>query len=225
MEKIDINWEEVLHEILRITDKSLRYGIEHLPVIESFIIDKLDAMFAPRQIIRQVGMILAIQLSLMAYNSLYTVGASALNLMTSKGRKRKQLLDQLHNAATFAEWRKIATRLDDLNGNSSWRESEDNTLCDIRMIKRRMNSTLEMLERGDVFDLMFRIRGGLARDQFGIQHEGLFTKALAGPKLIVERYHETISMALNYICDSSIADEEVIFSFVTCFFFFFFSLK
>lgn len=209
MEKIEINWEEVLQEVLRIVDQSLRYGIEHLPVIESFIIDKLDAMFAPRQIVRQIGMILAIQLSLMAYNSLYTVAAGTLNLLTSKGRKRKQFLDQLHNASTFAEWRKIATRLDEVNGNSRWRETEDNTLCDIRMIKRRINSTLEMLERGDVFDLMFRIRGGLARDQFGIQHEGLFTKALAGPKLVIERYHETMSIALNYICDSTIAEEEV----------------
>ena len=111
MEKIDINWEEVLQEVLRIVDKSLRYGIEHIPVIESFIIDKLDAMFAPRQIIRQLGMILAIQVSLMTYNSLYQVTSSTLSLLTSKGRKRKQLLDQIHNAATFSEWRKIATRL------------------------------------------------------------------------------------------------------------------
>ncbi len=73
-----------------------------------------------------------------------------------------------------------------------------------------------MLQRGDVFDLMFRIRGGLARDMFGIQHQGLFTKAMAGTKLLIEKYHDTMTMALNYICDSSISEEEVCLLLLFC---------
>jgi len=37
----------------------------------------------------------------------------------------------------------------------------------------------------------------------------LFSRALAGTKLIVEKYLETVSDGLNFICDSPIADEEV----------------
>lgn len=209
MDRVDIKWDEVLEQLLQFVDKGLRLGIEYIPAVEHFIIDKLDAMFAPRQILRQVVMIFVIQVSLMSYNSIYSVTQNLLSLLTSKGRKRKQLMDQLSTARTYADWKKLATKLDEMNGNNRWRESDDSTLCDSRMIKKRINSTLEMLERGDVFDLMFRIRGGLARDQFGIQHEGLFTKTLAGPKLLVERYHETVAMALNYICDSSISEEEI----------------
>lgn len=59
-----------------------------------------------------------------------------------------------------------------------------------------------MIEQGDIFNLMFRIRGGLARDMYGMQHEGLHSKAAAGTKVLVEDYHATVSASLNYICDS-----------------------
>lgn len=68
-----------------------------------------------------------------------------------------------------------------------------------------------MISRGDVFDLMFRLRGGLSRDQFGVLHDGLYTRAMAGTKLIVEKYHEVMTSALNLICDSPISEEEVSF--------------
>ena len=46
--------------------------------------------------------------------------------------------------------------------------------------------------------------GGLARDQYGMQHEGLFSRATAGTKRIVEKYHDTVSYALDFICDSQV---------------------
>lgn len=59
-----------------------------------------------------------------------------------------------------------------------------------------------MMNTHDVFNLMFRLRGGLARDMYGIQNEGLFTRALGGTKYLIEDYHNTICEALDYICDS-----------------------
>lgn len=47
------------------------------------------------------------------------------------------------------------------------------------------------------------------RDQFGMQHEGLFSRAMQGTKVLVEKYLETMAAGLNFICDSPIADEEV----------------
>jgi hypothetical protein len=43
---------------------------------------------------------------------------------------------------------------------------------------------MEMAQRGDVFSLMFRLRGGLARDQYGMQHEGLFSRAISGTESV-----------------------------------------
>ena len=56
---------------------------------------------------------------------------------------------------------------------------------------------------------MFRLRGGLARDQHGMQHEALFTHAKGGTKRLVELYHDTAVQALNLICDGDDADEHI----------------
>jgi TAG lipase / steryl ester hydrolase / phospholipase A2 / LPA acyltransferase len=207
---LNIDWEELLNSLLKFVEKGVKLSVDYVPMIETFMLDSLDAMFAPRQILRQVGLIFGIQFVLLAYNSIYTTSRDLLSFLTAKGRKRKHLLDQLNTAPTYAEWKKIAMKIDEMNGDLAWREHDDSFLCDYRMIKKRIYGTLNMLERGDIFDLMFRVRGGLARDQFGIQHEGLFSKALSGPKYVIEKYHETMAMALNYICDSAISDEEVI---------------
>jgi hypothetical protein len=34
-----------------------------------------------------------------------------------------------------------------------------------------------------------------------MQHEGLFSRAKAGTKQIVEEYHDTVCESLNFICD------------------------
>ena len=38
-----------------------------------------------------------------------------------------------------------------------------------------------------------------------MQHEGLFNRATAGTKRIVEKYHDTVSYALDFICDSQVS--------------------
>ena len=42
-----------------------------------------------------------------------------------------------------------------------------------------------LVAAGDTFRLIFRLRGGLARGQFGLCHEGLFNRAFAGTKVRV----------------------------------------
>ena len=37
-----------------------------------------------------------------------------------------------------------------------------------------------------------------------MQHEGLFSRAISGTKLIVEQYHESVAYALDFICDSQV---------------------
>ena len=41
-----------------------------------------------------------------------------------------------------------------------------------------------------------------------MKSEGLFSKAMAGTKYLVEEYHETVARALNLICDSRIIEED-----------------
>ena len=37
-----------------------------------------------------------------------------------------------------------------------------------------------------------------------MQHEGLFSRAISGTKMIVEQYHESVAYALDFICDSQV---------------------
>ena len=55
---------------------------------------------------------------------------------------------------------------------------------------------------------MFVLRGGIARNKFGLLHEGLFSKALAGTKILVETYHNVVCAALDFVCDSPVREGE-----------------
>lgn len=205
----DFDVDKALNTLVQEIDRLVKYGIDKLPDVERIILDLLDRMFAPRQIVRQIAMISVLQVLLMCYNQLSSVWTTiALNL-SERGRKEKELLKKLKEAHTYVEWQAAAQELDKFRGFDVWRNQDHSTLYDHRMLQKRIVFTREMLRRGDVFDLMFRMRGGLARDQFGMQHEGLFSRAMAGTKHIVEKYLETVCEGLNFICDSPIADEEV----------------
>lgn len=194
---------------LGLLELGVKQGLDLIPIAKALAIDVLDAMFAPKQILRQIAIIAAIKFVLIGFDGGKNLMNHLLYYLTAKGREDKKLAEQLANAKSYAEWKEVAHKLDVLHKVDAWRDSEESNLYDSRVVKKRIKQTSEMLDRGDVFDLMFRFRGGLARDQFGMQHEGLFSKALSGTKVLVERYHETMAKALNFICDSPISDEEI----------------
>ena len=97
----------------------------------------------------------------------------------------------------------IFDTLQTCTGLDVWRQKDESGLYDCRVLRKRTNDIKWMIEQGDIFNLMFRIRGGLARDMYGMQHEGLFSRAAAGTKTLVEDYHATVAGALDYICDST----------------------
>lgn len=198
-------FDEILCKLIKLIDQSSKYCIDNLPEIEHLIIEILDIMFSPRQILRQIAMISVLQVTLLCFNSFDKIWNKLIMSLSENGRKEKALLNKLKTSITYEEWKVAAGELDALRGHDLWRNQDYSTLYDCKMLEKRISNTREMLRRGDVFDLMFRLRGGLARDQFGMQHEGLFSRAMQGTKLIVERYLETMSASLNFICDSPIA--------------------
>ena len=200
---------EIFDKTLVMTEDLIKHTLESLPVIEKFCVDAIDTMFAPKQLVRQAIMIVALQLTLIGMNTTHRLFTYLYQRFTQRGREEKKLLDELKIATSYDEWRISAAKLDKFRGMDEWINNPASTVYDYKLVQRRIQGTKEMLDRGDVFDLMFRIRGALSRDQFGIQHERLFTRALSGTKRLVENYHDTMARALNFICDSPIADEEI----------------
>lgn len=47
---------------------------------------------------------------------------------------------------------------------------------------------------------MFRLRGGLARNGFGLLNEGLYSRAFSGTKKQVNEYQRAVISALDAIC-------------------------
>ena len=57
----------------------------------------------------------------------------------------------------------------------AWREDCDARSCryyDAGMLQRHMDDLEHLLEEGDTFSLIFRLRGGLQRVNFGLLQEG-----------------------------------------------------
>jgi hypothetical protein len=202
-------FHELLDKLLYSIEHLVRVGYNNIPMIEKWLIDSLDAMFAPKLIIRQAITIAAIQVTLLTWNSASDILTFFYQMFSSRGKKEKKLIEQVSSSRSYPEWKHYASQLDTFRGLDSWRLNPGSKLYDYKLVKKRIEGTKEMLNRGDVFDLMFRIRGALSRDQFGIQSEGLFNRALGGTKYLIEEYHETMARGLNFICDSPIADEEV----------------
>lgn len=186
-------------------DQLVRFAIKEMPKWEGLMLDVFEIMFSPRQLFRQLVIISAVQLVIMAGVAIEEAGNSIVIFLSEAEREQQKVVKELSTATSYKEWIKVAERLDFLRGNDKWRLQDESSLFDCSVLRKRINDTMEMAKQGDVFRLMFRLRGGLARDQYGMQHEGLFSRAISGTKDIVEKYHESVAYALNFICDSQVS--------------------
>jgi hypothetical protein len=183
--------------------------IERFPSFETLAFQAIEIAFGPRQIMYYFILVGGLQSVVMLIECLRMGSSYFLLRLTPNGRKLLELTSNLSKSSSYEEWKKIATELDHLRGFDKWQIEDTSSFYDYRVLKKRIVDTYQMIQNGDVFNLIFRLRGGLARDQFGVMHEALFSKAMAGTKNIVERYHESVSTALNFISDSPIFEDEV----------------
>ena len=201
-------------EIFRLAEEALRHGLQFaelwMPGFEKHAWDVMEFAFGPRKVIYHVLLIGVLQASGMGIKLARDWGKYYYSFLSARGKRNLELMKQMMYAKSYGEWKALALELDVLIGADKYRARDMSSLYDCKVITKRIADTREMMRRGDVFDLMFRLRGGLARDQFGMQNEGLFRKSLAGTKHLVEKYHATNVAALDYICDSSPASDQVI---------------
>lgn len=198
---------EIIQQILKIVEDAIKLGVEYLPAAEKLLLGIWQSLYSPKQIFHNLALIASIQTLVVAFQTLHGFSSNIIMEYTEKGRKEKALLKDLSRSKSYAEWQSTAFKLDQLHGLDVWRNVDESAFYDSHTIAKRISGVVEMLDKADMFNLMFRLRGGLARDQFGIMHSGLFTRAMSGTKKIIEKYHDTVASALNFICDSP--DDEV----------------
>lgn len=126
---------------------------------------------------------------------------------SSRSRLIRQLEAKQKIAESQDEWMNLAEQIDNIQGNDAWRSEPSCPLYEADRISSRIDEFIHLMRRGDVFDLMFTLRGGIARNKFGLLHEGLFSKALAGTKVLVETYHNIVCASLDYVCQVNPTNE------------------
>eukprot|EP01035_Chromulina_nebulosa_P029214 gene29214-38697_t len=141
-----------------------------IKTVEKTLLDILDGIFSPRQLVKQVAIISALQVLVIACQVGTQVCTNILNMLTKKGRREKKLLEDINNATSYEEWQVFASALDAERGFELWRKKDHCSLYDDTILRKRIQDMNEMMDGLNFFYLIFRLRGGLARDQYGMQH-------------------------------------------------------
>eukprot|EP00804_Cyclotella_cryptica_P021086 CCRYP_021109-RB/>CCRYP_021109-RB protein AED:0.28 eAED:0.28 QI:426/0.75/0.6/1/0.75/0.6/5/0/486 len=198
-------FEEALRKLLHDAANIL---IAHLPEIKRILLDALDVVFIPKQIASQVVLAVALESSMVTINQLFHILRSLSATFSTHSRLIRQLHSQQCQANTQDEWMDLAEQIDNIQGNDVWRTEKKCALYESDRIQARIDELVHLMRRRDIFDLMFTLRGGIGRNHFGLLHEGLFSRAMAGSKLLIETYHNVVCAALDYVCDAPVAPND-----------------
>jgi hypothetical protein len=179
-----------------------RHADQSVRIAAHQLVELVDLVFGFNRFGKQLLLIVILQMSIGFGRLGVQAAANLLRSFTEKGAMLTSLHRRLSEAETYSQWLQIAVEIDKLTEKDKWRADNTSSLFDRKVLQKRINDIKELIEDRDMFTLLFRLRGGVCRDQFGIQNEGLFTKALSGPKLIVEQYYYTLCEALDFVCST-----------------------
>ncbi|KAI7593593.1 putative esterase of the alpha-beta hydrolase superfamily, partial [Hortaea werneckii] len=125
--------------------------------------------------------------------------------MITGSDEREQQLVQLRTAKTAEEWKTAALELDRLEGCNKWKEVDETEEeeYDPKLIRARLQRLQDAVERGDIEDMRFQIRTALTRDLGGMGNVRLYRHCHIGTKLLIEKYIETVSLAIDAVVETS----------------------
>lgn len=190
---------EIAHAVL---DEAIKLFMLYLPDMQRVASEAIEVVFVPKIIARQLALAIALETGAVTTNQVLSVVQRIYCNFSSRSRLIRHLETKQKQAETQDEWMDLAEQIDNIQGNDVWRTEPTCRLYESDRISSRIDEFVHLIRRRDVFDLMFTLRGGIARNKFGLLHEGLFSKALAGTKVLVETYHNVICASLNFICQA-----------------------
>jgi len=121
--------------------------------------------------------------------------------MSKSSRKAEE---ELSHARNYAEWQTAAEELDRLDGSARWREQEESTDYDYRLIASRADLLHRLRQKKDYDQLVFRLREELHGNLGNMANPALYQNARAGTKRLINEYLDEVSAALNLLCDSNV---------------------
>eukprot|EP00286_Rhodomonas_abbreviata_P027808 CAMPEP_0181299412 /NCGR_PEP_ID=MMETSP1101-20121128/6329_1 /TAXON_ID=46948 /ORGANISM="Rhodomonas abbreviata, Strain Caron Lab Isolate" /LENGTH=841 /DNA_ID=CAMNT_0023404553 /DNA_START=149 /DNA_END=2675 /DNA_ORIENTATION=+ len=110
--------------------------------------------------------------------------------------------NNLANASSYQEWLETATRLDELEGSSSWKRDAKSPHYDSNLIQHRLNEMYKLEAEGDIDNMQFWLRSGLVRNLGGIGNRQLYNQTHVGTKRLVEEHQDELCRMLYMVCES-----------------------
>ena len=165
----------------------------------------LHALFVPRVVFNQLLTLGALRVLLVCVSQGHGAYAALAGRLTRRGRVRAPPPRDAPRVRLLRRWRRCAEELDRLEGHERWRDECSPRRCryyDAELLQRQIDELRRLLDAGDTFSLIFRLRGGLQRINFGLLQEALYARAFAGTKRQVEEYHRVVARALEAVCDA-----------------------
>lgn len=175
-----------------------------MPEVQVICSDVFEMVFAPKMVLRQLVLAIALETGVVSVNQIIGFMGMIHSNFSSRSRLIRQLEEKQKTAESQDEWMSLAEQIDSVQENDAWRSEPNCPLYESDRLSSRIDEYVHLMRRRDIFDLMFTLRGGMARNNFGLLHEGLFSKALAGTKVLVETYHNVVCAALDFVCDSEV---------------------
>jgi len=204
---MDSKTDKTTEFVHNLVDEVVKLLVANLPVMRGLLSEVIDIVFVPKVIGKQLALAVALQCGMVTIEQVWNLlRGMAFHVMSSRSRLISQLKAEQNSVGTQNEWMDLAEKIDNIQGNDVWRSNPDCPLYERDRIASRIDEYVHLIRRQDVFELMFTLRGGIHRNTFGLLHKDLFSKALAGSKVLVETYHNVVCAALDFCADAPVLE-------------------
>jgi TAG lipase / steryl ester hydrolase / phospholipase A2 / LPA acyltransferase len=131
-----------------------------------------------------------------------SVGAT--RLAARRGRTAQPSMDQ---ARSYEEWKAAALAEDERTGAARWRQIDESTRFDYRVIRRRLEEVRKVRASGDPHQILYYLNEGIHGNMGGMGSTKLYRKARFGTKDLITSYIDEQALALEQVAEAS--DEEI----------------
>lgn len=118
-------------------------------------------------------------------------------------RQQRRLERDIANAASYGEWKSIATELDHLSGMDDWKAQDESKDYNYILIRDRLHKLRLLRERGDIRELVFWLHEGLHGNIGNIANAALYGRARIGTKHLINDYLSELCSTLSFLCENN----------------------
>jgi predicted acylesterase/phospholipase RssA len=124
--------------------------------------------------------------------------------MNKKALRRCE--DAMAQAPDYATWREAAQEHDRCSGAADWREQDESSDYDYRLIQARLEELRALRQHGDMGRLVFSLHEGLHGNLGNMANPALYSQCRFGTKRLLTEYLDEVATALDALCDQDFPD-------------------